>query len=328
MMRVKGHREPLIAAWLTLPLILSVASAGLADEPPSPGVPLPGLESDPPGSVTPRSAAVMLRDGRVTLDLAVNTTADAAGLVLNGPWFGWSGAMERYPDRQFPELKIRLNGADITPQDRFEAMVGRTNITSWLRAADMDPWAITRNPPVTTAHPSNPQILNALRNAGAIAGANPATDAAATAEAAGLYTAKWVARRIVVIPLTPGADTTLQLEYTARPGLAMLTADGPALSALERRYCLSGKELQRLRSALGNGPVWISEYVVPSGVDGKSSPSVTFSWTAPDTAPKTSPNRAYWCGAGGKSMIKRGMAVRERASTDESGVLHVLMIPR
>jgi hypothetical protein len=301
-------------AWRNLILTMTVTGArvGLAAEVPSPGAPLPGLESDPPGSVTPRSAAVTLRDSHVTLDLAVSVTPEATGLLLNGPHFGWLGAAERYPARHFPELEIRLNGAVVAPQDRFEAMVGRTNITNLIKAADMDPWAVARNPPVTTAHPRNPQILNALRNSGAIAD----TDAPAGAD--GAYTAKWVVRRMVVVPLSAAADVPLQLDYDARPGVALST-DALATSSLGGRYCLAGNALRRLQSRPGKNPAALTEYDIATGIDGKAPSTVTFSM-------RGSSRMAFWCGPAGRSMARRGTADRERASADAAGVLHVLTI--
>jgi hypothetical protein len=274
------------------------------------------LESDPPESVTPRTAAVTLRGNQVTLDLAVRPTANADALLLNGPRFGWLGAAERYPDRHFPELKIRVNGELIAPQDRFETVAGGNNVTSLVRAADMDPWAITRTPPVTAAHPQSPQVINVLRNAGAIAKAG---------DDDGLYTAKWLARRLLAIPLAPSTDATLQLEYDARPGIRSLSADSPTPSSFARLYCLPEKVLQQLVDK-NKSPIAADEYQIATGVDGNPPDAVTLSWSASPEAAQPQPSTAFWCGPGGKSLSKRGRAERERAAADTSGVVHVLVI--
>jgi len=312
--------KPWVVGCMNLSLAVTLASVAYAGEPPNSGVPFPGLESDPPQSVTPRSAAVVLSGDQVTLDLAVSATDNAAALLLNGPRFGWLGAAERYPDRQFPELKIQLNGAAIAPQDRFEATAGGNNITGLLRAADMDPWAITRDPPIATAHAHNPQVLTLLRNAGAIAKAGGAADDGT------LYTAKWVARRLIAIPVTPAAGATLQLQYDARPGIRGPGGDDRMTNSFARLYCLSGKDLRRLQASWDKGPVAIKEYDIATGIDDNVPDAVTLSLSAFPADSQTLTRLAFWCGPGGKSMSTRGRADRNRAAADTSGRLHVLTI--
>lgn len=317
------------AGWLNLAYVagaltvaLTTSSTGFAGESPTPGVSLPGLESDPAGSVTSRSAAVTLLDGHVRLDLTVSTTTEATMLVLKGLQFGWLENAERYPDRQFPELTFRLNGAVVTPQDRFEAMVGRYNVTNWLRSADMDPWAITHSPPVTTAHPRNPQVLNGLRNAGAI------EDAGSSADGERLYSAKWLARRVLAVEVARNANAMLQLEYDARPGIMVLTGDSQLGLSIARLYCLDEKDLRRRRANGGTAALSISEYEIATGIDNQAPSSVTLSWRAPHAGPHGAPLTAFWCGPNGRSMSARGMADRSRATVDPSGVLRVLTMAR
>ena len=270
-----------------------------------------------------------LRDGRITLDLVI-TVAEATTLVLNGPQFGRLGPGERYPDRQFPELEFRLNGDVMTPRDRFEAMAGGNNITNLLRDAKMDPWAITRDPPVTTAHPRNPQVLNVLRNLGAVADVNGSavTGAGPLDEAGHGYEAKWVARRMLAIPLAAVADATLRLEYSARPGSAVLADDDPATTTLESTYCVSTTALRRLRSRSSKIAVSIREYEIVTGIDGKAPASLTFSWRASQADRQTARSSVFWCGPGGRSMSGRGIIDRQRASANASGTLRVLTLVR
>ncbi len=320
---MRGLRAPTPWAVGCLSLIVAVtwASAGRAAESTIPGVPLPGLESDPPESVTPRSAVVTLRGDHVTLYLEVSASADATALLLNGPRFGWLGAGERYPDRQFPELNIHLNGAAIAPHDRFEARVGANDVTNLVRAADMDPWTITRNPPVTTAHARNPQVLTLLRNSGAIAQAGVGDDGT-------LYRAKWVARRLLAIPVAPAANATLQLDYDARPSITAPSADDHMMNSFERLYCVSGQELRRLQASWDKSSVAINEYDIATGIDDSVPDAVTLSWTASPAGSKTPMSMAFWCGPGGKSVSKRARGERQPVAVDSSGRLHVLTIVR
>jgi len=162
--------------------------------------------------------------------------------------------------------------------------------------------------------------LTLLRNAGAIAKAGGAADDGT------LYTAKWVARRLIAIPVTPAAGATLQLQYDARPGIRGPGGDDRMTNSFARLYCLSGKDLRRLQASWDKGPVAIKEYDIATGIDDNVPDAVTLSLSAFPADSQTLTRLAFWCGPGGKSMSTRGRADRNRAAADTSGRLHVLTI--
>jgi hypothetical protein len=285
-----------------------------APEPSRAAVPLPGLESDPPNTVLPEDCAVSLVAGHVSVDLAVSTAADSPALLLEGAFFGWGGAGVAYPDRHFPELTIHADDAPGPPQDNFEAFMGGRNITLMLKMAGIDPWAITRTPPLTAAHADHPQMLKGLSNIGAIE------------KSGDDYLAKWQARRIIRIPLKVVAQQRLQLDYSARPATAVMTVSQLDTTARERSECLTPDSLRRLPHTAG-GPAWLAtEYVIPTGIDGKPPKSVTLTVT-PGAGP-TTPAHTYLfvCGPHGKPIAKRDKLTHERVEVDDSGTLKLLSL--
>lgn len=299
---------------MCLSALWAVVAPPIHAEPSIPAAPLPGLESDPAGTVTPEFCAVSVMAGKATVELTVRADAEAPALLLNGPQFGWSES-EPYPDRHFPELEIRVDGNPITPDDRFEAFMGKTNITNLLRAAQMDPWAIARTPPVTSAHPKNAQVLNALRNVGAIV--NAGDD----------YMAKWTARRMLRIALKAVPDQRVELNYTARPGHALLTTDQLVTTSREKTYCVSSKQLRHfLHAGSDSTRLTIGEYTIPTGIDGKAPSSVIFTML-PSAGDGAAPQAAmFLCGPHGKPIAKDGSVTRERAELDDQGMVHVLSV--
>src|ERR1700689_1708149 len=122
---------------LQLSLSWAAAASQLSAAESRTAVPLPGLESEPAGTVVPESCTVSVNAGSVKVDLSASTAAEMPALLLSGAFFGWNGPSLPYPDRQFPELEIRIDGVPIKPEDRFEAFVGKTNITNLIRSAEM-----------------------------------------------------------------------------------------------------------------------------------------------------------------------------------------------
>src|ERR1700683_4189222 len=103
-MKVSGVQKVAICS-----LALGAAVSPLQAEGFRLGAPLAGLESDPAGTVVPGSCTVSVMAHGVRVDLAAGTAADTPALLLSGPFFGWSGASDTYPDRHFPELEIRID---------------------------------------------------------------------------------------------------------------------------------------------------------------------------------------------------------------------------
>ncbi len=298
-----------------LPAWCAVLAAPLqAQEDVKTAVPLPALESDPVGTVVPLSCAVVMTGNAVAVDLGVRTREAAPALLINGLRFGWTASPATYSDRQFPELEIRLNGTVESPQDRVEIFAGPRNITLLLRQAEMDPWAITRTPPVATARPQYPEVLNLLKNAGAI-------------EAAGDgYTAKWEARRMLRISLKAVSRQRVELRYLARPGIARLTAGQLLTASRERSDCLSPGQLRRfLPEARDSSPLRVIEYTIPTGIDGEPPASVTFT-AQPTVEALRGQSAIFFCAPHGKSMARTGPVTREPVEVNEQGSMHVLRV--
>jgi hypothetical protein len=284
-------------------------------QPSFPAAVIPGLESDPAGTVVPKVCTVSVTGGMVRVDLSVGTVAEAPALLLNGASFGWNGPSDSHSDRHFPELEVRVDGAPITPEDRFEAFVGKTNVTNLIKMAEMDPWAISRTPPVTSARPKNAQVLNALTHVGAV---EPSGDQ---------YLAKWTARRLLRIPLKAVPLQRAELDYTARPASSVMTMDQLDTTSREKSYCISPKELRRLT---GSGPVptsvTVNEYSIPAGIDGRSPTSVILNFSKNAGRGANSSAYIFFCGPHGKPMAKKTSVTRERAEVDDQGTLRVLTV--
>lgn len=278
-------------------------------------VPLPALESDPVGTVVPLSCAVVMTGNTVAVNLSVKTHEPAPALLINGLRFGWTASPATYPDRQFPELEVRIDGTVETPQDRAETFAGSRNITLLLRLAEMDPWAITRTPPVSAAHPQSPQVMNLLKNTGAIKASGDG------------YTAQWEARRILRIALKPVLQQRVQLRYEGRPGVARLTAGQLVTASRERSYCLSSRQLRRfLPEARDSSPLRVAEYTISTGIDGQPPSSVTFATQSAAVEAVREKSVTFFCGPHGKAMANSGSVTQESVEVDGQGAMHVLRV--
>ncbi len=135
------HWTSRCAAWALLAAIVGTSHAAGS----STGAPLPGLTADEGSQVTAESCRVTLSGENVSVELPVHSVSDQPALLIEGRLFGPQGEPDAYPDRHFPELEVRIDGAPVTPEDRFEAFMGKSDITSAVREARMDPWAIRGN---------------------------------------------------------------------------------------------------------------------------------------------------------------------------------------
>jgi hypothetical protein len=279
-----------------------------------PAAPMPGLESDPTGSVVAEVCSVSVMGGRIRVDLSASTAGEMPALLLTGAFFSWNGPSDPYPDRHFPELGIRVDGAPMEPQDRFEAFMGKTNVTNLIKMAEMDPWAISRTPPMTLAHPKNVQVLNALRNVGAIAQSGDG------------YLAKWTARRLLRIPLKAAPSQQVELDYAARPVVSILTAEQIDTRTREKSYCISAKQLKPLtRSSSDSTRLIAGEFSIPIGIDGKSPGSVILNMSL-NPADTDSPGYIFFCGPHGKPIAKKASVARGRIEADDQAIVHVLSV--
>jgi len=272
---------------------------------------LPPLQSDPPHTVVPHACDVSIVADHVNVDLTVTTRETQPALLVSGPLFGWSGGADPYPEKQFPELRVRINDAPIHLEDRFEAFAGGTNVTQLIKSAGMDPWAITHTPPVTRVHEARPPVLKALQNLRAI-------------EKAGEdYLARWTARRIVRIPLQESENQRVMLAYAARPVTSVAMAAQAETRSREKRYCMEPKETKYWGRA-GSGQFVVREYAISTSIDGASPTSVTV--TLSDVGGDSKADAWYFCGPHARPNLKRGIAKRVPADVDDEGVLHLLWI--
>ncbi len=152
-------------------------------------------------------------------------------LSLTTPRFGWLGEGEPYPDRQFPELTVRLDGKPVAPAAGFRAFAGAREITELLSADHLDPFAITLTPPYLEPLDPSAPALDALAAAGAVSRRDGKTLAA------------WTVERTLTVSVPGGPAVVLATSWQARPAYDYLPADrtqaGPRLAP----YCLNATSL-------------------------------------------------------------------------------------
>ena len=305
------------AAWALLAAIAGTSHAATS----STGAPLPGLKSDEGGNVAADSCWVTLSGANVSVELSVHPTSNQPtpavsnqpALLIEGELFGRLGESEAYPDRHFPELEIRIDGASATPEDRFEVFMGKSDITSAVRDAGMDPWAIARNPPVTPLRP-DARALKALERMHAVQHSGEE------------YLANWTARRVLRIPLKASANQRIGLRYRARPAFAQLPSD-QWLGGREAAYCVAPKQANAMLHA-GPRPrlVHVAEYSIATGIDGHSAPTVLLT-TSTDLGPAAASRVfTFACGPHGQSIAVAGNLKRRPVQTDQAGNLRVLEV--
>jgi hypothetical protein len=302
------------------PITLCLALAQLAALPcaraaaqSSAGVPLPGLTSDEETAAAVQSCAVTLsgRDVRVEFDL--HTTGNPGALLIEGPSFSSLGDSDAYPDRHFPELEIRIDGASVDPEDRYQVFMGKTDITAAIRLDGMDPWAIARNPPVIAAKPEA-RSWKALEKMHAV---QPSGED---------YLANWTARRLLRIPLHTSANQRIELRYRARPAFMHLASDQLLAGGREAAYCLSPKQLNTLLHAAGNPrPLELVEYSFASGIDGHPAATATLAATA-QAGPAEKRVFHFACGPRSKPIAVAGNLKRQPVQTDPSGNVRLLEV--
>ena len=258
-----SHRLAIASALIAVALL--APAAAYADDS-SRGVPLPGLRSDPPSSVAASAAALEMRGGVVSLTLHVAVRpSQGAAILLQMPSFGWLGESETYPDRQFPELRIEVDGSPATLSDTFTARAGTANVTAALRKAGVDPYLIIDTPPFVKLKPDDPNALD-LQRLGAIESSE------------GQWLAKWTVQRTVRTALKAGAHT-VKLVYKARPAIALMRGSQLTTPAFASAYCTSGMEIAKGRSFV------VRTFAIPVSIDSKPLPGVSI---ALDSSPEAS----------------------------------------
>jgi hypothetical protein len=300
----------LCAAWV---LLAAIAGLSRATES-STGAPLPGLKSDEGSKVAAESCRVTLSGENASVELSMHVDSTQAALLIEGPLFGWQGESAAYPDLHFPELEIRIDGTPVTPEDRFEAFMGKFDISSTIRDAGMDPWAIAHNPPVTPVRPDS-RLLNVLEKMRAVQRAGED------------YLAKWTARRVLRIPLGASANQRIELRYLARPASSQLHSNQLLTSEREAAYCVSSSKADAVLHS-GSTPhlVRVAEYSIATGIDSRPAPAVLLTKSANAGGAAASRVVTFACGPHGKPIAVAGNLTRRPVQVDQAGNLRILEV--
>ena len=288
--------------------VLSVASPAVADDE-SAGV-MPGrLRAEAPGALSGGAVHVALSGDRVEVAASVVVRAERAGMHLDMPRFGWLGEAETYPDRQFPELAVAIDGRAATLRDRFDARFRGRDMTVLVRAAGVDPYVIADTPPFVQVPDGRQAAVDALLAAGAV-----------TRAPEGLI-ARWTVQRRIGLVLRRGRHR-VTLRYKARPGFVL--SDVPLLPGTARwtDYCLTESTATVLfRRASSGGAVVLRNYAIPVGVGGVRTGSVHL--TVDRRTPRST---VIVCSAAGTALIDPPAGQPVKAGPD--GALHMLSIGR
>jgi hypothetical protein len=294
--------------------ILWVLAAAATAAGSSVGVPLPGLKADEGSNVSARSCSVTLVGDKATVELELAATSEQPALLIDGPLFGWLGGSEAYPDRHFPELEVDIDGTKVAPEGRFDAFIGGRDISSWIRRAGIDPWAITHSPPVVSPR-QDPWAMQALEKTGAVQRSSDG------------YLAHWTARRMVRIPLKAAPQQRLQLSYFARPAIMQASPTEVLTDEREAAYCLSPKQMNaRLHTRNDLPPVSIAEYSIATGIDGRAAPRILLT-KSPNTASVAAARIiTFACGPHGSPIAVAGNLTRRPVQADQAGNVRILEV--
>lgn len=291
------HRTLAAAALLQLcaPAWADDQSAGVA----------PGrFHTKPLGGATLSAIRVTLDGDKARVALTA-TSRGAAVFELELPAFGWMGEAETYPDRQFPELAVDMDGRYISPADDFIATFSGKDITGQLRAAGVDPFVIADTPPFVQAQRDRRAGFDVLLGSGAVTTAPEG------------YLAGWKAKRFIRVSPGPGAHT-LAFNYNARPAFA-LHAISSSIDIPWGSYCLTRIAAKRLLTRHGlHGPVIVKRYSFPATLNGNRPRLLTLRVTSPAGA------QTVVCGADGAPLVNPLGEVPVRLGHD--GAIHVLRV--
>lgn len=281
----------------------------------SSGVPLPGARSRPAGSVKGQAASVRLGQKTITVNLAINTSgAPNAALRWEIPPFGWVGASDPYPDRQFPELTVAIDGDPAHLVERVDAFAGDRNISGLLDAARLDAWSITETPPLVNPQAGDSSAWNALEALGAVQKSD------------GAYVANWTAGRTLDVRLKPLVKQRVRWSYTARPAYALIRAGQIATPLRKARYCLSSEQVSQLVGGDPDRLVSVVEYDIPVGIDDKPPRSLTLRATTFDRRAGHGPGSIFVCAFDRKPVTSKSRLEDKRVAFDLHGVLHVMKV--
>jgi hypothetical protein len=271
----------------------------------SPGVPLPGLRSDPPGHIRVMETAIDLNGEHiVTIFTLRQTGATDRSIGVDGPLFTWRGDADPYPDRQFAELRATLDGADAPPGNGFVSLFETRDISALIREAGLDPFVIAESPPIV------------VRPAGSSAAA---FDRLLTAQAVrasdGQFLARWSSRRIFRFALGHRAETVLSLDYRPRPGFVLLAFRDVARAIQLTSYCVTPAALAaHLGTSAVDRRFVMKTYNIAAGVNGQPPERATLRVASPD---------AVFCTTGGQPAFG-GVGLPARQVRTGDGIARVL----
>jgi hypothetical protein len=259
------------------------------------------------------ASRLVAKAGRLELTLTVDVQRpQGASLVLQMPRFGWLGEAEPYPDRQFPELKVLVDGAPGAINDTFSAVVGSTDVSDAIRKSGVDPFAIADTPPFVSAKAGGAVALQTLERLGAVEKYQQN------------YIARWTVSRKIAIALKAGAHS-LSLSYQSRPSFDLETFSRVGTPARLAPHCLTSADLT---SALGRSAATrsfvVREYRVPVTLDEKPTQSLSVSWDEAGKNPGA--GVIAFCGRDGKAVVNRIGPTAIPARADAKGVVHVMSI--
>jgi hypothetical protein len=273
----------------------------------SQGVFLPGLTAAPTGSVRATAAQVDLVGDSVTLRLSVQETSRDAQLLIRGPRFEWLGEGEPYPDRHFPELRVTIDGANVSPDDGFAAFVGKRDITKDLREAGLDPFVIATTLPFVAA-PEGGRARSAF---------NRLIAEHAVGQKDNQLFALWTAQRLFRFALDDKQQSTILLSYRARPGFALLSWRGLSRAIRLGAYCVTESALhQRFATRQVSSDIVVHFYAIPIGID-NIAPSHVSAHIAGENS--------VFCGSNGEPIFG-GTETSSSPRADKDGVLHILRL--
>lgn len=274
---------------LALAGLLAAPLAQADDE--SAGVEPPRLSFTARITASDRHIALDGHDARVRVTLA---RAARGRVDVTLPEFGWLGAGEPYPDRQYPELALRVDGAPARVRDTFAARTSAGDITPLLRDAGVDAYAIADTPPIVDLSHAPARTRSALMAAGALRTDPDAGDLAA-----------WSIRRRLRVTLPAASRATLALRYRARPAFALRPATEARLDATLQAHCTSAARVRVLAPGLmANGSVIVEEtaFDVAAAADERDAPVALALHAGPDAPPTV----YAFCGAAAASRVGVG----------------------
>ena len=315
-MRVStGKLNIALCAVASLLLLTLCARWAYADDT-SAGVMLPGLRSDPPLSVRVSSASLVVKGSKIELTLDVIVKRSHGGsITVQMPRFGWLGESEPYPDRQFPELQILVDGAPAAMESSFAAFAGSTDVTQAIRAAGVDPFAIAETPPFVTPGAGGAAALEPLKRLGAIE------------QSGSDYLAKWRAQRKVKVALSGGSHT-LTITYKIRPAYSLLRFDQLNKPAYLARYCISAQDLAGVFGSAAAAEMFVaSSAAIATAIDEAMPSSLSVAVDTPEKEDSAWTLIAF-CGIDGKAVIGKAKKGPASARTDAKGNLRILFLER